>query len=663
MFKKILIANRGEIAVRIAQTARHLGILTVAVYSDADRNALHVRACDEAWRIGPAAAAESYLVAEKIIEVAKASGAEAIHPGYGFLSENAAFAEAVETAGLVFIGPTAESIRAMGLKDAAKVLMERANVPVVPGYHGENQDEDFLAGEADRIGYPVLLKAVAGGGGKGMRKVEKADEFSAALEGAKREALNAFGNDMVLIEKFIEQPRHIEVQVFADGEGNAVHLFERDCSIQRRHQKVVEEAPGPAVSDAMRLALGEAAVKAALAINYRGAGTIEFIAPSGSDSFYFMEMNTRLQVEHPVTELITGQDLVEWQFRVAAGDGLPFDQNNIALNGHAIEVRLYAENPDKGFLPATGTLDRFSIGKDYPGIRIDAGVEQGDSITPFYDPMIAKIIAYGETRLQAINRLSRVLGDADISGCVTNLDFLKSVIGHEVFGSGEFNTGFIEEHQNDLVGARNVPDLALIVGAIWLSLPQNTSNPESDPHSPFGMPHGWRLWSGGRQVHTLGVGGEYREITVTSHKDGGKSIDLAGSNQVQIKSYFRDGDTLQVEFTERKIKARILSDKRVMTVFVEGNRYHFDLPLPSDAAADGSDAENSIAAPLPGKIIAVKTSSGKKVRKGDALIILEAMKMEHTLVAPRAGVIDQLCVAEGDQVEEGTVLVSLEEAG
>lgn len=664
MFKKILIANRGEIAVRIMRTARAMGIGTVAVYSDADRNAFHVREADEAIRLGPPAAAESYLLGDKVIEAALATGAEAIHPGYGFLSENAEFAEAIVKAGLVFIGPPASAIRAMGLKDAAKKLMEEANVPVVPGYHGANQDEAFLKQQAEVIGYPVLIKAVAGGGGKGMRRVEKKEDFDKALEGAKREGANAFGDDNVLIEKYVLSPRHIEVQVFADSHGNAVHLYERDCSIQRRHQKVVEEAPGPMVDQAMRDALGAAAVKAAKAIGYQGAGTIEFISPSAGEdagAFYFMEMNTRLQVEHPVTEAITGQDLVDWQLRVAAGEALPLAQDEIPLNGHALEVRLYAENPKKRFLPATGQLRRFDLHAQGEGHRVDSGVEQGDEITPHYDPMIAKLIAWGPSRAEAINRMNALLHASDVAGCVTNLDFLRNVIDNDTFISGSYDTGFIEDQGKALIPSDEKSSLAFAIAALWLATPSDNNNPAGDIHSPWGScgdTVGWRLWSGGAQVVALDDDGERLEVVVTMHKSGSRTI-AVGEETFDVAAFSRDGSRATIDLGTRILHARVERDGDVLSLFLDGKWHHVSLLVGFGEDADAGDGGSSISAPLPGKITVINTKNGASVRRGDALIVLEAMKMEHTLEAPRDGVVTDLTIGVGDQVEEGATLLSL----
>ncbi len=514
MFDKILIANRGEIACRVIRTARRLGVATVAVYSEADRQALHVELADEAVAVGPAPAAESYLRGERIIEAARRTGAQAVHPGYGFLAENAGFAQACADAGLVFIGPPPDAIRAMGSKSEAKALMEKAGVPVVPGDHGDNQDPKHLAGAAEKIGYPVLIKASAGGGGKGMRRVDDAKDFAAALDGAKRESASAFGDDTVLIEKFVERPRHIEIQVFADGHGNAVHLFERDCSIQRRHQKVVEEAPAPGLDEARRTAMGAAAVEAARAIGYVGAGTVEFIAGPDGD-FYFMEMNTRLQVEHPVTEMITGLDLVEWQLRVASGEPLPLGQDDLAIAGHAIEARVYAEDPARGFLPSTGELHHLRPPEEGDGVRWDTGVRAGDAISMHYDPMIAKLIVWsGEGRADAVRRLRRALASCEVAGVTTNLDLLGAIAAHPAFAAGGCDTGFVEQHFDSLVPPPAPPDgSALACAALALELRRREeaaarAAASGDPHSPWHQVNGWRLNDSGRHTLELAVEGE-----------------------------------------------------------------------------------------------------------------------------------------------------------
>ncbi|MEX5729499.1 3-methylcrotonyl-CoA carboxylase alpha subunit [Rhodovulum iodosum] len=643
MFKKILIANRGEIAARIARTAHRLGVATVAVYSDADAEAAHVAAADEAVRIGPPAPAESYLRAERIIEAALATGSQAIHPGYGFLSENPDFVEAVEAAGLTFIGPSARAIRAMGLKDAAKALMEAAGVPVVPGYHGDNQDDAHLEGAADAIGYPVLIKAVAGGGGKGMRKVARAADFPAALAAARSEARGAFGNDAVLIEKYIERPRHIEVQVFGDG-ADAVHLYERDCSLQRRHQKVIEEAPAPGMTPEMRAAMGEAAVRAAEAIGYRGAGTVEFIVDGAGglrpDRFWFMEMNTRLQVEHPVTEAVTGLDLVEWQLRVAAGEGLPMRQDDIPLTGHAFEARLYAEDVPAGFLPATGRLTHLAFP---PGLRVDTGVRPGDAISPFYDPMIAKIVAHGPTRAVALNRLARGLEDTQVAGSVTNLAFLGRLARHAGFAAGDVDTGLIERDLAALAAAPG-PAPEHLAAALLAA---------ADPGG--GALAGFSLWAPLRRSLTLSRDGD--EITGAVMFEG---PDLAAVEIAEATlAAHREGEGWRVG---GRSPGRVLKAGGAIHVFAgAAGTFSFAPVDPLERAAAAGAGTDVIEAPMPGLVKSIAVVAGDEVTQGQPLAILEAMKMEHALAAPRAGRVAEVLAAAGAQVEAGAALIRLEE--
>ena len=643
VFDRILIANRGEIAVRVIRTARAMGVGTIAVYSDADCDALHVALADTAVAIGGAAPAESYLRGDRIIEAARATGAQAIHPGYGFLSENPDFVEAVEAAGLTFIGPSAKAIRAMGLKDAAKALMEEAGVPVVPGYHGTDQDPGHLEVEAAQIGYPVLIKAVAGGGGKGMRKVVAPERFVEALESAKTEALGAFGNDAVLIEKFVEKPRHIEVQVFGDGK-RAVHLFERDCSLQRRHQKVIEEAPAPGMTDEMRAAMGQAAVRAAEAIGYKGAGTVEFIVDGSQglrpDGFWFMEMNTRLQVEHPVTELITGVDLVDWQLRVAAGEPLPASQEDLKLTGHALEARLYAEDVPKGFLPATGTLTHLRFPD---GARTDTGVRQGDTITPHYDPMIAKIITHGPTREIALTRLSTALAATEIAGSTTNHAFLRKLIRNDEFAAGDVETGLIERHLDTLspdpVPCTRSRSLAAL-GALGLH-----EEPQQQTGFSLWSPLGWEtmlIWRDEEIAARVVVEGpEVFLVTIGEAAHGLRCRDRA---------WWVDG---------ARVPARIVRHDAGVSVFW-GNGYHFGLPDPLDRGGTAGPGGNVIEAPMPGLLRAVEVRAGEAVSEGQRLAVLEAMKMEHILTARRDGVVAEVLAAEGAQVEAGAALIRLE---
>jgi len=644
MFDKILIANRGEIACRVMQTAQQMGVACVAVYSDADAGAKHVAMADSAVHIGGSAPADSYLRGDVIIQAALDMGAQAIHPGYGFLSENPDFVDAVSAAGLVFIGPSAEAIRAMGLKDAAKVLMEQAGVPVVPGYHGAEQDPAHLAAEADQIGYPVLIKAVAGGGGKGMRRVEHAGGFGQALDSARAEARTAFGNDAVLIEKYVEKPRHIEVQVFGDG-NTAVHLFERDCSLQRRHQKVIEEAPAPGMTAGMREEMGQAAVRAAEAIGYAGAGTVEFIVDASdglrADRFWFMEMNTRLQVEHPVTEAITGVDLVEWQLRVAAGESLPVAQTELGITGHAFEARIYAEDVPKGFLPATGTLSHLEFPE---GARIDSGVRAGDTISPWYDPMIAKLTVHGTTRSAALNQLERALRWTDVGGLVTNVSFLSALSAQPEFVAGDMDTGLIERQMDVLMPApvactkaRSIAALAAL--GLWRDV---------------GALDGFNLWS--PLSHEVTLSHQEEEIALRVTVAGAGDFTVT-QGDVAHRVQWRDG-AWWVDST--KVLARVSVVRDDITVFW-GNGYRFLRHDPLDRASAAGEAGNVIAAPMPGLVKAVFAEAGQQVREGDRLAVLEAMKMEHALLAARDGVIAEVLVTAGAQVEEGAALIRLEE--
>ncbi|MDA0274986.1 MAG: acetyl/propionyl/methylcrotonyl-CoA carboxylase subunit alpha [Proteobacteria bacterium] len=669
MFRKILIANRGEIACRVITTARDLGIRTVAVYSDADRDARHVAMADEAHRIGPAPARESYLDVAAILAAAKDSGAEAIHPGYGFLSENEDFATACAKAGIVFIGPSPEAIAAMGDKSAAKALMEKAKVPLVPGYHGDNQDPAFLAKEAGKIGYPVLIKASAGGGGKGIRAVEKAADFAASLEGAKREAKAAFGDERVLIERYLQRPRHIEIQVFADSHGNAVYLFERDCSVQRRHQKVLEEAPAPGMTPQRRREMGEAAVAAAKAIQYTGAGTVEFIAEQDG-RFYFMEMNTRLQVEHPVTEMITGQDLVKWQLAVAAGEPLPLAQEQLAIHGHAIEARIYAENPAKKFLPSTGTLRRlrapvaceFRVAAGY--LRVDSGVREGDTISPHYDPMIAKLIVWGETRAVALARLRAALAEYEIVGVSSNVEFLGRIAASKAFAGADLDTGLIERSRAELfpvdAGATDEDLAAAALAELFAEQDHATAQARAsgDPHSPWHIADGWRLNLGSHHAFVFAEGEKEHRVEV-HFGDTGLRLSLDGRDQSLAGA--REGDGLRVTLGTKTFRARAFRDHAQWHLFHDG--LHHVLALRDPAAVEGEEADGgSLAAPMPGKVIQVLVQAGAKVARGAPLLVLEAMKMEHTISAPRAGVVKKILYAAGEQVAEGAELLVLEDA-
>ncbi|UEM18796.1 acetyl/propionyl/methylcrotonyl-CoA carboxylase subunit alpha [Skermanella mucosa] len=664
MFSKILIANRGEIACRVIRTARQLGIRTVAVYSDADAGALHVEMADEAWHIGPAPARESYLRGDAILDVAKRSGAEAIHPGYGFLSENAGFAEACERAGVVFIGPPASAIRAMGGKSEAKALMEKAGVPLVPGYHGEDQDPDLLRAEAGRIGYPVLIKASAGGGGKGMRVVAGPEEFDDQLNGAKREAINAFGDDRVLIERYVTRPRHVEIQVFADTHGGCVYLFERDCSIQRRHQKVVEEAPAPNLDPDTRRRMGEAAVAAARAIGYVGAGTVEFLLDEDG-SFFFMEMNTRLQVEHPVTEYITGQDLVEWQLRVASGQPLPLTQDRLFIHGHAIEVRLYAEDPQKGFLPQTGRLDHLVFPPLDFGIRTDTGVRAGDTISIHYDPMIAKLIVKGEDRAAAVRKLRGALAATQVVGLAANTDFLLAIASHPAFLAADLDTKFIERYQDDLLPEPAPADdevLALASLAVLLersAKARAVAAASADPYSPWAGSDGWRLNDDAHDTLTFRDGGTDRPVHLI-YRRGSYRLDLPGGT-VEASGRLAPDGTLSADLGGRRLEGTVVRRGADIAVFRERGSHRLTLIEPL-AGADAAEAPGSrLIAPMPGKIIAVLTEPGAVVTKGQPLVVMEAMKMEHTIKAPADGTVEKVRYAVGDQVEDGAELIGFAE--
>ncbi|HTR85018.1 MAG TPA: acetyl/propionyl/methylcrotonyl-CoA carboxylase subunit alpha [Reyranella sp.] len=662
MFSKILIANRGEIACRVIKTARRMGIKTVAVYSDADRGARHVAMADEAVHIGGSAARESYLVVDKILDAARRTGAQAIHPGYGFLSENAGFAEACAQAGIMFIGPPPAAIRAMGSKSEAKKIMEKARVPLVPGYHGDDQSPELLAKEAARIGFPVLIKASAGGGGKGMRVVEEGAKFADQLAGAKREAKASFADDHVLVEKYLTRPRHIEIQVFADSHGNCLYLFERDCSIQRRHQKVIEEAPAPNMDPARRKEMGEAAVAAAKAIGYVGAGTVEFIA-NQDGTFYFMEMNTRLQVEHPVTEMITGQDLVEWQLVVAAGGKMPLTQDQLRIDGHAVEVRLYAEDPNRNFLPSTGTLVHLKLPEEGPHVRVDTGVRQGDTVTPFYDPMIAKVIVHDRDRTSAMRRMAALMGETEVVGVTTNAALLKALCSHKAFVGGEVDTGFIERHRDELFAkAAPADDRTLAVATL-----ARIAEWSSKSNDPWDQKTGFRLLDIGHEEVRWKDGEREVAVIARRRRDGTFGLELPGGTRearVQATADGRlaiwlAGDT----FTAASVR-RQTADGIDYTLFADGGSRRLRLVDPLDvtqyeAVASG---EASVRSPLPGKIIDLRVKAGDTVSKGQPLLVLEAMKMEHTLSAPTDGKIKSVRYAVGEQVAEGAELVEFEES-
>ena len=669
MFTKILIANRGEIACRVAATARRMGVKTVAVYSDADANAKHVAVCDEAVHIGSSAPKDSYLRWERILEAAKATGAQAIHPGYGFLSENEEFAQACQNAGLVFIGPPPSAIKDMGLKAESKQLMEKAGVPLVPGYHGADQDPVLLQREADRIGYPVLIKASAGGGGKGMRAVDKSEDFAAALASCKREAINSFGDDAVLIEKYVQRPRHIEIQVFGDTQGNYVYLFERDCSVQRRHQKVLEEAPAPGMTPELRARMGEAAVAAARAVQYVGAGTVEFIVeqPGGyahpeQMKFFFMEMNTRLQVEHPVTEAITGQDLVEWQLRVASGEPLPCLQDQLKITGHAIEARICAENPDNNFLPATGALHVYGLPEcvtfERGAVRVDSGVRQGDVISPFYDSMVAKLIVHGDTREQALARLDEALAQTHIVGLATNVQFLRRVARTDSFAKAQLDTGLIPREEAVLFKQEPVGLPLAAAAAVAQTLLHERTSEGADP---FSRRDGWRSHGLVERRFEFDFGGVHAKASLAYLHDGALRLTVGeGAEAVTGPLVFAP--------TERGIDLQYAGQRTLAAVYAQGETDHVFTPQGATQivaidllahAGEDQDEGGRLTAPMPGKVVSFAVQAGDKVSKGQALAVMEAMKMEHTIAAPADGVVAELLYAPGDQVTEGAELLKL----
>ena len=686
MFKKILIANRGEIACRVAATCRRLGVRTVAVYSDADANAKHVLACDEAVHIGASSPSASYLRGDRIIEAAKATGAQAVHPGYGFLSENEEFAQACADAGLVFIGPPPSAIKAMGLKAESKRLMAKAGVPLVPGYHGAGQDPVMLRTEADRIGYPVLIKASAGGGGKGMRIVTRTEEFDAALASCKREAINSFGDDAVLIERYVTRPRHIEIQVFGDAHGHCIYLFERDCSVQRRHQKVLEEAPAPGMSEARRAEMGAAAVAAAKAVGYVGAGTVEFIAEptaQGDLKFFFMEMNTRLQVEHPVTEAITGLDLVEWQLRVASGEPLPLQQHELRIHGHAIEARICAENPDAQFLPATGRLDVYrtpdgavefgfgaprpspptplpggegsvSSGTLVPEVRLDAGVREGDSISPYYDSMIAKLIVWGADRAQALARLDAALAQTHIVGPHTNVAFLRRVAASASFANADLDTALIERERAVLFDAAALPLEVAAAGVVAHALAAERALETADPWS---RRDGWRLHGSATRRFDIEAQGVHHMFRL--ERSAGAQTLVLGTQRWPLATTARGGQVYDVGLGERRWALTVYATGERFSVFApEGSAVVFEFD-PIAHSADGAVEAGGLLAPMPGKVIAFLAKAGDVVTQGQPLAVMEAMKMEHTIAAPRDGTIEALLYAVGDQVGEGGELLRM----
>ena len=663
MIDKILIANRGEIACRVIRTARQLGIATVAVFSEADAQALHVSLADEARLVGPAPARDSYLDAERILQAALDSGAGAIHPGYGFLSENARFAAACAEAGILFVGPPVAAIEAMGSKSAAKQIMNAAGVPLVPGYHEEDQSLQRLKLAADAVGYPLVIKASAGGGGKGMRVVRSHEEFDAALQGAKREAAAAFGDDRVLLEKYLERPRHVEIQVFADSHGNCVHLFERDCSIQRRHQKVVEEAPAPGLSEELRSSMGAAAIAAARAIGYVGAGTVEFLLDDDG-AFYFMEMNTRLQVEHPVTEMITGQDLVAWQLKVAAGEALPCRQEELVISGHAIEVRIYAEDPAREFLPSIGKLRHLRQPQESAHVRVDTGVRQGDAVGMHYDPMLAKLIIWEHDRKRAVRRLQQALADFQVIGVTTNLGFLAAVASLPAFAAAELDTGFIERHRAELIPeAGPASDRVLALASLDVLLKRcrdadAAAEKTSDPYSPWHGTAGWQLNSDNYHRLDFIDGGE--AVQVTAHfRPGGYLLELPGGSLLVSASVDEVGD-LCADLGGCRCRATVVRHDQDLTILCDGRSHVLTVEDASLLAAGQEETVGRLTAPMPGKVVAVMVAAGDHVEQGAPLVVLEAMKMEHTITAPVAGIVASLFYVVGDIVSEGAELISFE---
>lgn len=674
-FSKILIANRGEIACRVIRTARKLGIRTVAVYSDADRDALHVTMADEAVHIGGAPSRESYLVFERVIAAAKKTGAQAIHPGYGFLSENPAFCRACEDNDIVFIGPPVGAIEAMGSKSAAKQIMGDAGVPLVPGYHGEDQSRDILKQAADNMGYPVLLKAAAGGGGKGMRQVWKAEEFDEALAAAKREAMNAFGDDHMLVEKYLTQPRHVEIQVFCDQQGNGVYLFERDCSVQRRHQKVIEEAPAPGMTPELRAAMGDAALRAAQAIDYVGAGTVEFLLDVDG-SFFFMEMNTRLQVEHPVTEMISGQDLVEWQLRVAAGEPLPLAQEQLHINGHAFEARIYAEDPANDFLPVTGTLAFLQPPESSDHVRVDTGVRQGDEVSVFYDPMIAKLIVWDENRDKALQRLTKALSEYRISGTTTNIEFLYNLANSAPFREAQLDTGFIDKH-HALIFREEAQNIAqdLPIAALYLVLQQAESAQQRASHaadrtSPWHASSAWRLNEAHLHQFNLRLHGQDYAVVVaqqplSSGNQSSSHYQISAAGHTVSAEGRLDGNTLHANIDGYQFKATVAAytdahggaQAQNYTLYTQNSALSFARVSPDLGDTDADAGAGGLTAPMNGTMVALLVDAGSTVSKGDALLVMEAMKMEHTIRAPADGVVETFFFQPGELVDGGAELL------
>ena len=657
MFQKILIANRGEIACRVIRTARRLGVATVAVYSDTDASARHVREADEAWPLGGDTAASSYLKHDKILDIAKQSGAQAIHPGYGFLSENAGFSLACEAAGIVFIGPSAETIDAMGSKAAAKALMEKAQVPIVPGYHGDDQNADALRSQANSIGFPLMIKAAAGGGGKGMRIVQTADDFDEALESACREARNAFGDDRVIMERFLPRPKHIEFQVFADSQGNTVHLGERECSVQRRYQKIIEETPSPELDESLRQQMGEAAVAAAKAVNYRGAGTVEFIFMDGE--FFFMEMNTRLQVEHPVTEMVTGTDLVEWQLRVAAGESLPASQDDIGFSGHAIEVRLYAEDPQAGFLPASGRIEQLSLPEQLA--RIDSGVVSGDFVSVHYDPMIAKLIVHAEDRPAALAKLRTALNHSHVAGLRSNLGFLQQLASHPRVVDGSIDTGYLDRHLDEVLSAgAEHQETARLLAASAALIAEEQRQQRVEPGSPWAQADGFRLGQAEPRRLTLVENDNLEELLATGFN--GHYQLSHGDTTTAVQLLLEDDKACTLYANGQRHHGLAWQHRREWDIIVHDQRFSFTIKDPAEDMAGGDVGEDDVRAPMPATVIAVKVKAGDTISAGQPLLVIEAMKMEITLKAPFDGVVDELPYGEGDFVEADTLLAHISPA-
>ena len=663
MFTKLLIANRGEISCRIIKTAKRMGVLTVALYSDADQQALHVKMADEAVYVGPSPSKDSYLQAERIIQIALKVGADAIHPGYGFLSENATFANLCKQNDIVFVGPPVGAIEAMGSKSAAKNIMEQAQVPLVPGYHGDDQSEAGLKSHADNMGYPVLLKAAAGGGGKGMRQVWSSDEFADALAAAKREAMSSFNDDLMLVEKYLTQPRHVEIQVFCDNFGDGVYLFERDCSVQRRHQKVIEEAPAFGMSESLRVQMGEAALKAAKAINYAGAGTVEFLLDSNGQ-FYFMEMNTRLQVEHPVTEMITGQDLVEWQLRVANNETLPLAQDALQIHGHAFEARIYAEDPNNDFLPATGKLSLLQPPVESHHVRVDTGVVQGDEVSVFYDPMIAKLIVWDENREKALARLTKALTEYHIDGVVTNIEFLYNLANSEPFRTEQIDTGFIEKNQ-DVLQLNSEPEVQTLLPMaalyLMLSAQQTDTANHQDQYSPWSLGNAWRANEQHVQILELQVGDTYHQVQVVQAGTGSQAVYniTVGQQEYHCSGVIAQNQLLST-INGHKTLANVTSRQDGYSVFCNGNVIRFNA-LKADLGDDeDNDADAGFVAPMNGTVVAILVEPQQSVEKGQTLMVMEAMKMEHSLKAPANGVVTEFYFKAGELVDGGAELLAFQ---